>query len=456
MINNFSLTYTIRSFFTKGHKRTLRAKKNVVISFICKGISILISFWIVPLTLGYVGKVEYGIWMTISAIIHWFHFFDIGLGNGLRNKVAEAIANNNTELARTYISSAFAIISGISIILFIGFYVAAHYISWNAALNTSVVSNDELLSVVVMVFFFFCVGFILGLVSSILQATQRYAINDILGLLSQILGFSGIYFLVKNTDGSLFYLCLIYGSKSAVVLFFASIALFMGPLSSIRPGIEYINFKKVTPLVNLGIRFFISQIFYLIVTQSSVILVVQFFGPADVTTFNLAVRYMTIISMAYMMVLSPFLSAFTEAYTKKEYDWIKGIIKRINTLWLTATLATIILVLINKTFFKFWVGDAVTIPLSLIVALAFSSILNTWGATYSLFLNGIGKVKMQLFVVGLQALLFIPLSYLLYRLHFGLVSIVAVQVIFYSASALLMTMQYKKIINQRATGIWYK
>ena len=68
----------IRNFFTKGHERTLRAKKNIVISFICKGLSILISFLVVPLTLGYVGKVEYGIWLTISAIIQWFGFFDIG------------------------------------------------------------------------------------------------------------------------------------------------------------------------------------------------------------------------------------------------------------------------------------------------------------------------------------------------------------------------------------------
>jgi len=146
---------SIVSFFSQGNKRTLRAKKNISVSFISKGISILISFLIVPLTLGYVGKVEYGIWMTISSIIHWFAFFDIGLGNGLRNKLAEALAKDEKEIAKIYVSSTFALITGIASLMFIGFFIAANFISWNSALNTDVVPNNELFDIGVIVFFFF-------------------------------------------------------------------------------------------------------------------------------------------------------------------------------------------------------------------------------------------------------------------------------------------------------------
>lgn len=446
----------IKIFFTKGNERTLRAKKNVTVSFACKGLSILISFLIVPLTLGYVGKVEYGIWMTISAIIQWFAFFDIGLGNGLRTKLAESLARNDTETARTYISSVFALITGIAIFMFIGFFIAAQFISWNAVLNTNIVPNNELLAVVVMVFFFFCVGFVLGLVSSILQAMQRYAINDILGLTAQILGLIAIFFLVRTTKGSLFYLCLVYGAKTAVVMFIAAIVLFMGTLKMYRPAIEYINFKKSLPLLNLGIKFFVNQIFYLIVSQTSVILVIQFFGPAEVTTFNLAVRYMSITSMGYMMVLTPFLSAFTEAYTKKEFEWIRTTIRRINWIWSLTSLVTIFMIFGHKIFFKLWVGNAISIPLALIIALAIYSIVNMWSGTYGLFLNGIGKIHLQLYIIGIQALLFFPLSFLFYKLGFGLISIVVTQIIFSFVSVFFMTVQYNKIINQKAKGIWFK
>lgn len=449
-------TDLVISFFTKGNKRTLRAKKNISVSFISKGISIFVSFLIVPLTLGFVGKVEYGIWMTISSIIHWFAFFDIGLGNGLRNKLAEALAKNDKETAKIYISSTYALITIIAIVMFIGFYIAANFISWNSALNTDVLPNKELFDIVVMVFFFFCLGFVLKVVSSILQAMQKYALNDIIGLTAQILGLIGIYILVQTTDGSLFYLCLVYGSKTAIILLLASIILFSGSLKDFRPIPKYVNLKKALPLMNLGAWFFINQILYLIVTQTSVILVIQFFGPEDVTIFNLAKRYMTIVSMLYIMILTPFLSAFTEAYTKNEFDWIKSTMKQINIIWLVASFGTILTIFGYKLFFHLWVGDKIIVPFSLIIALGVSSILGTWNSTLTLFLNGIGKIRLQFYVQVFQAFLFIPLCYLFYKLDFGLPSLVVPGIIFAILSVAIFYTQYKRIINRTAKGVWIK
>ena len=443
-------------FFTKGHERTLRAKKNIAATFASKGISILISFVIVPLTLGYVGKVEYGIWMTISSVIAWFSFFDIGLGNGLRNKLAEALAKDDKESAKIYVSSAFALITAIAVIMFIGFFIAANLISWNAVLNTNIVPNAELYKIVVIVFFFFCIGFVMKILSSVLQALQKYALNDILGVIAQLLGLVAIFILVKTTKGSLFYLCVVYGSKTAIVLLAASFILFSGILKELRPQIKYVNLKKAMPLLNLGLWFFVNQILYLIVTQTSVLLVVQFFGPGDVTIFNLARRYMTMGSMLYIMMLTPFLSAFTEAYTKREFNWIKTIIKKITIIWIVASIGTILLMFGYKLFFHLWVGNKIVVPLDLIIALGISAIVRTLFSTYSLFLNGIGKIRLQFYTMLGQAILFFPLSYLLFKLNFGLISIVIPGILFGLVSSGLFIVQYKKIINQKATGIWIK
>lgn len=446
----------IRKFFTGGHERTVQAKKNVIVAFVCKGLSILIGFIIVPLTLGYVGKVEYGIWMTISSIISWFAFFDIGLSNGLRNKLAEALAQNDKEKAKVYISSVFAIISGISVLLFLFFFIAANYISWNNVLNTNAVPNKELFLIVVIVFFFFCVEFILKTVSMILQAMQRYGMNNIIGLIAQLLGLLAVFILVRTTDSSLLYLCLVYGAKTAVVLLFASVILFFTILKEYRPSIKYLQIKTSMPLINLGIKFFIAQILYMLVNQTAVILVVQFFGPADVTVYNLAIKYMTIFSMIYLMIITPFLSAFTEAYVKKEFDWIRSTIRQINMIWAVLSCATLLLVFCYQFFFNFWVGNTVSVPFCLILSLAVLNIITMWNGTFGLFLNGIGKIQIQLYIVGAQALLFFPLTYLFYYFGFGLVSIVSAQIIFYFFGAVIVTKQYKKIINQTAKGLWIK
>jgi O-antigen/teichoic acid export membrane protein len=451
-----SLLNLVRNFYVKGNKRTLKAKKNITISFICKVLSFVISFLIVPLTLGYVGKTEYGIWMTISAIIQWFAFFDIGLGNGLRNKLAESLALDDRRTAKIYVSSAFALITAIATIMFLVFLTAAYFISWNKVLNTFIVSNRDLFEIVTMVFFFFCMSFVLGLISSILQAMQRYALNDIIGLIAQLLGLVVLYILVHTTSGSLFNLCLVYSAKSSVVLLFAVIVLFLGSLREFRPSYKYVQFKKALPLLKLGLGFFVNQILYLILTQASLIIVAQFFGPEEVTTFNLAVRYMSITSVGYMMILTPFLSAFTEAFVKKEYDWIKTTIKKINWVWMLTVLLTVVLIIVNKLFFRIWVGDKVIVPVSLILTLAISSIFATWSGTYGLFLNGIGKIRLQSYILGIQALVFFPLSYLFYKLNFGLVSIVVAQIIINFSSAVLFTLQYKKVITLQAKGIWLR
>ncbi len=444
----------IRKFFSNGDGRSIRAKKNVLVSFICKGVSIAISFLIVPVTLDYVDSTQFGIWLTIAAIIQWFGFFDIGLGNGLRNKLAETLALNDKKTARVYISSVFAIISIIALLMFIGFFVAAHFISWNNALNTDLINSSQLFNTVVVVFFFFCVGFVTNVTSSVLQAMQKYALNDILALVGQIVGLAGVYVLVKTTKGSLFNLCLVYGAKSAVVMLVATVVLFCTSLREYRPSLRYVNFKKALPLFNLGSRFFANQILYLVGTQLSVILVVQFFGPEEVTVYNLAQRYISITSMGFVMILTPYLSAFTEAYTKNEFAWIRRIMGNIHKMWLVTSALTLVMIFGANLFFRVWLGREFAVPFSLVLAIALTSVVTNYTASYSLFLNGIGKVNLQLYSLGVQAVLFFPMSYLFFKLNFGLISVVLPQFIFYFVSCFLMSTQYRKFLSGTARGIW--
>src|SRR6476646_9497261 len=100
-----------KSLINRGHDRSVNIKKNIIGLFVIRGCSIAISFILVPLTIRYVNPTQYGIWLTLSSIVAWFSFFDIGFGNGLRNKFAEAIAKGDTELAKIYISTTYAILS---------------------------------------------------------------------------------------------------------------------------------------------------------------------------------------------------------------------------------------------------------------------------------------------------------------------------------------------------------
>lgn len=451
-----SIYCLIKKKYVGANARSARAAKNVTISFFSRVVSLIITFVVVPITISYIGKVEYGIWITISSIITWFSYFDIGLGNGLRNKLAETIAKNDINTARIYISSSYVLISIISIIMFGSFIIGAYFVPWNRVLNTELISNIELYKVVVTVFFFFCISFSLKTLSSILQAMQLYAINDIIGIASQLIGLAAILVLVNTTDGSLFYLSLVLGSQAAFGLIIGSIVLFSTKLKDFKPRFKYINIKQSIPLLNIGAWFFLNQLLYLITTQISIFIVAQLYGPGDVTLFNLAKNYMSITSMLYIMVLTPFLSAFTEAYTKNDYSWIKRTIKTINLVWILACFAAITLALGYRLFFNLWVGSAIMPPLNLIIVLGLLSIFETYTSTYTLFLNGIGKIRLQFFTLLGSALLFIPMVLIFYHYKFGLVSLVIPGIFFAIVNSVIYKVQYNKIITRNASGIWYK
>ena len=85
------------NFINKGSERSIKAKKNVLSMLFIKGGSILVGLLLVPLTLEYVDSESYGIWLTLSSMVAWISFFDIGINNGLKNKLAESLALKNYE-----------------------------------------------------------------------------------------------------------------------------------------------------------------------------------------------------------------------------------------------------------------------------------------------------------------------------------------------------------------------
>ena len=87
MVNIRSKIY---SYFTKGNERSVIIKKNIAASLVLKCVSILISLQVVPLTIDYINPTKYGIWLTLSSIIAWLSYFDLGFAHGFRNRFAEA------------------------------------------------------------------------------------------------------------------------------------------------------------------------------------------------------------------------------------------------------------------------------------------------------------------------------------------------------------------------------
>lgn len=441
------------NIINKGHQRSVKAKKNILASFLIKGCNIAISLVLVPLTIHYVNPTQYGIWITLSSIIGWFAFFDIGFGNGLRNKFAEAIAHDDHEKARIYLSTTYAVLSIIIASVLALFFCINPFLNWPKILNTSQGMAGELSLLALIVFVFFCLQFLLQLITTIITANQQPAKASFFNFLGSILSLTVIFILTKTTSGNLIYLALGLGFTPIVVLSASSLWFYTHDYRKYAPAFRFVKFSYARSLMSLGVKFFIIQIAVVILYETSNLIIAQLFGPAEVTSYNVAYKYFGIIPMIMSIVMMPFWSAFTEAWVKKDIDWIKMTMTRLRRLWMLLIIITMAMLLGSQLVYKFWVGKDIFIPISISAAMASYVIINAWNGIHSQFVNGVGKIKMQLYVAIAGSLINIPLAIFLGN-NLGIYGVVLSTTIISIMGAIVSPIQYHKLINNTARGLW--
>ena len=110
---------------------------------------------LIPMTLGYLGPVKYGVWLTLGSIVGWAGFFDLGLSNGLRNKLGEALAKDDIQLAKSLVSTTLIMLSGIGGFIYLIFWLINPLLNWLEILTAPASMAVELHLVVIIVFSFF-------------------------------------------------------------------------------------------------------------------------------------------------------------------------------------------------------------------------------------------------------------------------------------------------------------
>ncbi len=451
-ISNF--TKKVKTLVNRGHQRSVKAKKNIIASFLIKGISILIGFYLVPLTIGYVQKEQYGIWLTLSSVVGWFAFFDIGLGHGLRNRLSEAMAREEWDKAKIYVSSTYAILGIMFAAILIIFFAIEPLLDWQKILNTNSISLNELRLVVIATFSFFCINFILRLIDTIFYAYQKPAYKGFYGLLSNIITLIIIVVLTKTTKGSLFYLAMALGIAPMIILLLVSLYMYTNEFKPIAPSVKFIKKKYFKDLIGLGARFFIVKISVIIIFATDNMIITQLLGPAEVPAYAIAHKYFGLITVGFSFILVPMWSAYTEAYVKNDIDWVLSVIKKLKRAWVVLVVLGILMFAISPIFFKLWVPQ-IEVPLLLSGIMCLYVIVLAWGNIFVNFVNGVGKIQLQLIIGIIGTLVNIPLSYFFaMTLDMGIAGVISASIICIAYGPIFAPIQFKKIINGTATGIW--
>ena len=448
----------ITKFITKGHERSVKAKKNIISSLLIKGAGIAISFVTLPITLNYVDSATYGVWLTMSSIVGWFVFFDVGLTHGLRNRFAEAKARGDDNLARAYVSTTYFILGIIFSGVWLIFLITNNFLDWSKILNVSANMRSDVTTLAIIVFTYFCISFVFRIITTILLADQYPAKSSLIDLMGQALALIIILVLVRTTEGSLIKLGLALCVSPLIVIIGANFIFFNGRYKKYRPSFATVKLSHTKNLFSLGVKFFIIQLAAIIQYQTANIIIARSFGTADVTAYNVVYKYFGIPFMIFNIFLVPFWSATTEAYQKNDIQWIKNGIRRYNQLNALVLIGTVIMLVLSNPFYKFWLGEgkvSISFSLSLWGFVYFNVMM--FGGKYVQLLNGISALRVQFIASIISPILYLGIAMLLIKqLHVGVHSLFIASAIANFNGLILAPLQYHMVINKKRKGIWIK
>ncbi len=434
-------------------KRTALMTKNILLSFLIKGWSGLVTLLLVPVTLHCLGEYKNGIWITVSTMLIWIDNLDIGLGNGMRNKLATHLAHGDTVQACQCVTSTFVMLVAIIIPVMLVAIGLTHAFDLYAFLNVDPGKVDDLTQVVVVSIIFVSSTFIFKFIGNLYLGLQLPAVNNLLVTIGHTLALVGTYAVYLSGSRSLMQVAIVNTCAPLVAYLLAYPYTFYVRYPELRPAMKFFDLQSVKGLFSIGVKFFVLQIASILLFMTSNILISRLFDPAMVTPYQIAYRYFSIVMMLFTIVSTPFWTATTDAWERGDKAWITKSRQSMDKIMLAVAATLALMTLISGPVYKIWVGD-VEIPFMLSVLMAIYMFVILESMSYSFYLNGMGALTMQLILTLSAAVVFVPLTWAAVGVSPSVETIVAVMIVVNLPGLLVNLLQYRRIMRGTAHGIW--
>lgn len=413
-------------------------------------------FLLIPITLKCLGEYKNGVWLTISSLLIWIDQLDIGLGNGLRNKLAEFIAENNYDKAQEAVSSAFFMLLLVVIPITIFLCLLINFLDLYSFLNVKRDVIDNLILVVSVATIFVCFTFIFKFVGNFYLGLQLPVVNNVLVVCGQTFALL-ITVVLYLTDNNSFLLIAVANTFPPLLVYLiCCFYTFKIRYKRFKPSLKCVKKSMIKDLFSFGLKFFILQMSGGLLFLSSNILISKLFSPEIVTPYQITYRYFSVVLLIFTIICTPFWTATTDAYKKNDMKWLKSSNMYLDRLILSILIIIFLMVMISPFFYKIWIGDVTCIPFDMTVMMALFMSITICSLRYSYILNGFGILHLQLIMTVIAAVLFVPLSIFVSYETNNIVAFMGIMCLVNLPGLVVNFVQYRKVMNNTAKGIWIK
>jgi O-antigen/teichoic acid export membrane protein len=391
----------------------------------------------VPLTLSYLGEERFGVWMTIGSLAALLSFLDLGVGNGLVNRVAKARAETEHTILPSVISHGLLVLLIVGAIVGVLLFSLVQYLPIARLIKVADPAVVVETKTSVLVFCaIFAASIPLGGLQKIFQGLQLTWVGHVAKGLGAILSLLLVYFLAKQKVGVPVLLLATYGVQTLVLLLL--LYLIAKDKMLCFPKYRASSFVHETKkLLGVGGLFFVLQIGYLVGWSSDSLIVSSVLGAGEVTKLAVMQRLFQFVFLPLSIINSPLWGAYADANAKGDHDFIsrtlRGSIVRTTVF---AAVGCVSFVLLSPIIFRVWLQGNVHIPISLVATYGIWIFVQCVFIPVSMLLNGVGVVKVQVIVVVAFCIVCLPLKFYLVQ-QVGVVGVIQAAIIAYLLTAVI-------------------
>jgi O-antigen/teichoic acid export membrane protein len=389
--------------------------RSILGSTILKLSGAALSFISIPLLLKILGTGNYAIWVTITALLAWLNLFDFGSGYSLKNKVTESHANNDSENLEILIAGTLQFYILMTLILFIVFAVSILFVD--------VFKAHLYLACIIYIPIIFSFPFTLG--HFIIQGFKKFNLFNFI-LFAQ--NFCWLLILLaykyKFFDANIYKLASFYSSLYVI----ANMTIIFWSLKTARFRWKQIfnfqNFKSSRTALLVGTRFFILQISSLFLYSIGNILTYNNLTLKNVAQYDTVNKIFLLGITIFNVIITVFWTEISHAKALHEKDKLNKIYNQLLLCALVYSLCVCVCVCVIPKFIALWTNKTIEIAsVKDIFPFAILSIVQVFAYSGAVFLNAFEKLKGQIILSFVAAILMIPLSKLLFSLSVGIGSV---------------------------------
>lgn len=378
-------------------------------AMVYKGVSMVLSLVYVPIVLNYLGDYKYGVWASILNILSWISYFDLGIGNGLRNRLSESLASSTPRISpKVLVSSAYAILMGVVAVVAVVCGVVISFVDWPALLSAWNV-DESLLCVVELSFLGMCFSFVLTLCNSVYYALQKAQVVNLISVCQQAVMLLSVWLLSLTGTSSLTAVAVFY-VLSNILVYGAFTVYVFARNRSLAPSPRCCSREVAKDVGGLGIMFFVAQIATLVLFTTDNLIVSNLFGPEQVTVYATANKVFTVLPSLFAALVVPLWSKTTVDYARGDIVEIRVSLSKMHRLFAVAAMCVIVMVVAFKPMVRLWLGRDLGFENSLVVLMGVYAVVYMWNAIYSQIVNGLALVGFIAVIAFVQLVVNIPLS----------------------------------------------